>query len=91
LAAFIHRSVRLRDAVEVRLEVEVTSSEREATVVLLRSVKTVLTARSRLPSPGGTGEDAPVEMLEIRTRPKASRHRLTSDATIAVLLEYPRS
>jgi hypothetical protein len=50
-------------------------------------------ARSRLPSPGGTREDAPVEVLETRTRgrPKASRHRLTSDAIIAGLLECPRS
>jgi hypothetical protein len=46
-----------------------------------------------LPSPGGAGEDAPVEVLETRTRrrPKASRHRLTSEAIIAILLESPRS
>jgi hypothetical protein len=61
--------------------------------VLLCSVNPVLTARSRLPSPGGAGEDAPVEVLETRMRsgPKASRHRLTSEAIIAVLLEVPRS
>jgi hypothetical protein len=59
----------------------------------LCSVKPVLTARSRLPSAGGTGEDAPVEVLEThaRRRPKASRHRPTSEAIIAMLLECPRS
>jgi hypothetical protein len=53
----------------------------------------VLAARKRLPSPGGTGEDAPVEVLEtrMRRRPTASRHRLTSETIIAVLLEFPRS
>jgi hypothetical protein len=46
-----------------------------------------------LPSPGGTGEDAPVEVLATRTRrrPKASHNRLTSEAIIAVLLEFPLS
>lgn len=52
--------------------------------------KPVLKARSRLPPPGGTGEDAPVEVLEPRSRrwPKASRHRPTSEAIISVLLEF---
>jgi hypothetical protein len=42
---------------------------------------------------GGTGEDAPVEVLETRMRrpPKVSRCRLTSDAIIAALFEFPRS
>jgi hypothetical protein len=55
--------------------------------------KPVLKARSRLPPPGGTGEDAPVEVLETRTRrrSKAARHRATSETIIAVLLELPRS
>jgi hypothetical protein len=40
----------------------------------------------------GNGEDAPVEVLETRTRRRpASHHRLTNEAIIAVLLEFPRS
>jgi hypothetical protein len=52
----------------------------------------VLAARSRLPSAGGTREDAPVEVLETRARrrPKALRHWPTSEAIIAMLLELPR-
>ena len=46
-----------------------------------------------MPSSEETGEDAPVEALETRTRrrPKSSRHRLTSEAIIAVPREFPLS
>jgi hypothetical protein len=41
----------------------------------------------------GTGEDAPVEVPETRTRnePDEARHRLTSEPMIAERLEFPRS
>jgi hypothetical protein len=46
-----------------------------------------------LPSSPGTGEDAPVEVLETRTRRrrKASRHRSAPEAIAAVLVKFPRS
>lgn len=41
----------------------------------------------------GNGEDAPVKVLESRSRsrPKTSHNPLTSEAIIAVRLEFPRS
>jgi hypothetical protein len=46
-----------------------------------------------LPSPAETGEDAPVEVLETRTRRrrKAPRHRPAPEAITMVLVEFPRS
>jgi hypothetical protein len=41
----------------------------------------------------GNGEDAPVEVLDTRTRerPEASGYQPTSEAVVAVLLELPRA
>jgi hypothetical protein len=70
-----------------------TSSEREAAGRPSLFRQTRAYGSESLALSRGTGEDAPVEVLETRTlrRPKASRHRLTPEAIIAVLLEFPRS
>src|SRR6266545_6666858 len=96
----VHRSARsscgaLAGATHSQSLVDETQrpGRRDLEPIHLCSVGAALTARSRLPSLAETGEDAPVEVLETRTRRrrKAPRHRPAPEAITVVLVEFPRS